>query len=79
MAEKVLTTVRAFEGGPALFQVTFKRTSKKGSSLKPIVICEVCVTTIDPQSGTRTTVCQPIPCPKGGDKITVPKDTPIWV
>lgn len=45
-------------------EIVYKKKKGKSSSGANITICEVCVTTIDPQ-GNRSTACSPIPCPKG--------------
>lgn len=45
-------------------EIVYKKTKGKGSEGGNITICEVCITTIDPQ-GNRLTSCSPIPCPKG--------------
>ena len=55
--------------GPVVVLVSERRHT---TASKKIVICEVCITTIE--DGKRTTVCTPIPCPndkkpKGGDTI----------
>jgi hypothetical protein len=68
--DALIAVVQAADGADPIAEVTFRR-SRVGTKAKPIVICEVCVTTIDPDTGTRTTICTPIDCPK-----TVPNKPP---
>lgn len=64
-SSRLLVTMPAPEGVEGDIEVIYRQ-SAVAQQAGPITICEVCVTTIDPD-GTRTTVCKPIKCPKVAD------------
>lgn len=57
--EQILAVVQAEQDEVA--EVSFRRRGSGGT-----ITCEVCVTTTE--GGTRTTVCQRIPCPQSGGR-----------
>jgi hypothetical protein len=70
--DRLLAVVSPEGEGEPVAEVTFRQTTVGGGARR-IVICEVCVTTIE--NGVRTTVCKSIPCPKGGGGPAKPPTT----
>ncbi len=76
---RVLAIIPSPEGVDADLEVMFRRTKVApmrpgklgGGERTAIVICEICVTTID-SSGNRTTICMRIDCPKGESSAPKP-------
>jgi hypothetical protein len=70
--ERLLAVVSAEDTGDVVAEVTWQQTTK-GTAERKVVICEVCVTTIE--NGIRTTICKQIKCPGGGTTPTNPPTT----
>jgi hypothetical protein len=71
--EALVAVVQVGDEDDLVAEVTYRQSTASDAAGREIVICEVCVTTIDTKTGIRKQICTPIKCP---DKKPAPEKPP---